>query len=54
MNINFINLPLTSGEIIFVYSDNPTEHVNTVRGQIADKCNVRAGGVYSYHCVLNA
>jgi hypothetical protein len=55
MNIKFLNLPLTlSGEIISVYLDNPTEHINTLRGQIADKSNVRAGGIYSYHCALNA
>jgi hypothetical protein len=55
MNIKFINLPLKlSGEIIYVYSDNPTEHINTVRGHTADKSNVRAGGIYSYHCALNA
>jgi hypothetical protein len=55
MNIKFINIPLTlSDEIISVYSDNPTEHINKLRGQIADKSNVSAGGIYSYHCTLNA
>jgi len=42
-----------SGEIISVYSENPTEHINTFRGQIGDN-SVRAGGTYSYHCALNA
>jgi len=41
-----------SGEIISVYSDNPTEHIKTFRGQIADKSTVRAGGTYSYHCAF--
>ena len=50
-----LHLPLTlSGEIISVYSENPTEHINIFRGQIADNSNVRADGIYSYHCALNA
>jgi hypothetical protein len=40
------------GEIIAVYWDNHTEHINTLRGQNAAIVNVKADGTHSYRRVL--
>jgi hypothetical protein len=39
-------------EIIVVYCENHTEHINTLCRQNAELFNVEAGGPYSYHCAL--
>jgi uracil DNA glycosylase len=39
-------------EIIAVYSENHTKHINTTWGQNAELLNVKSGGTYSYHCAL--
>jgi hypothetical protein len=39
-------------EIIGVYCENHTEHINTLRGQNAEFFNVKAGGIHSNHCSL--
>jgi lipoate-protein ligase B len=39
-------------EIIAVYSENHTKHMNTICEQNAELSNVQAGGTYSYHCAL--
>jgi hypothetical protein len=39
-------------EIIAVYCENHTEHINTLYGQNAVFVNVKAGGIYSYRRVL--
>jgi hypothetical protein len=40
-------------EIIAVYCENHTEHINTLWGQNAGFFfNVKAGGTYSYRCAL--
>jgi translation initiation factor IF-1 len=40
-------------ETVAVYCENHTEHTNTLCGQNAEYVNVRAGGIYSNHCVLS-
>jgi hypothetical protein len=40
------------GEIIAVYCENHTEHINTLCGQNAEFLNFKAIGRYSYHCRL--
>jgi len=32
-----------------IYSDNPTIHINTVRGENAEFLNVKSGGTDSYN-----
>jgi hypothetical protein len=39
-------------EIIAVYSENHTKHINTLCGQNAELLIVEACGAYSYHLVL--
>jgi hypothetical protein len=39
-------------EIIAVYCENHTEHINTLCGQNAEFLNVEEGGTYGYRCVL--
>jgi hypothetical protein len=39
-------------EIIAVYCENHTEHVNTLCGQNVQLLNVKSGGVYSKRCAL--
>jgi hypothetical protein len=39
------------GEIIAVYCENHMEHINTLWAECSF-FNVKAGGVYSYHCAL--
>jgi len=36
-------------EIMAVYSQIHTKHINTVRGQSVELLNVKAGGTYSDH-----
>jgi lipoate-protein ligase B len=36
-----------------VYSENHMKHRSKLSGQNAEFFNVKAGGAYSYHCVLN-
>jgi hypothetical protein len=36
-------------EIIAVYCENHTEHINTLCGQNAEFLNVQAGCIYGYH-----
>jgi hypothetical protein len=38
---------MLSREIIAVYTNNHTKHINTLRGQKAGFQNVEAGGTYS-------
>jgi hypothetical protein len=40
------------GETAAVYCENHMEHINTLCGQNADLLNIKAGGTYSYRCVL--
>jgi hypothetical protein len=40
------------GEIIPVYCENHTEHINRLCGQNAEFLYVKAGGTYSYRCAL--
>jgi hypothetical protein len=39
-------------EIIAIYTDMYTKHINTLCVQNAEFPNVKAGGNYSNHCVL--
>jgi lipoate-protein ligase B len=39
-------------EIIAVYTENHTKHINKLCGKNAELLNVKAGGKVSYHCVL--
>jgi hypothetical protein len=39
-------------EIIAVYSENHTKHINTLHGQDAVLQIAKVGGTYSYHWVL--
>jgi hypothetical protein len=39
-------------EIIAVYCENHTEHINTLCGQNAEFLKVNPGGVYTKHRVL--
>jgi hypothetical protein len=38
------------GKKITVYSGNHAKHIN-MHGENVDSFNVKAGGMYSYHCV---
>jgi hypothetical protein len=39
-------------EIVAVYCENHTEHINTLCGQNAEFSCVKAGGIYDNHWVL--
>jgi hypothetical protein len=39
-------------EIIAVYCENRTKHINRVCGQNVEFFNIKASGIYSYHCSL--
>jgi hypothetical protein len=39
-------------EIIAVYCENRTEHINTPCGQNAVFSNLEDGGTYNYHCFI--
>jgi hypothetical protein len=39
-------------EIIAVYSENHTKHLNTLCEQNAELFSVKVGGKYRYHCAL--
>jgi lipoate-protein ligase B len=39
-------------EIIAVYSENHMKLINTLCGKHAELLDVKAGGTYTYHCVL--
>jgi hypothetical protein len=39
-------------EIIAVFSQVHTKHINTLCGQNVEFVNVKSGGIYSYHWVL--
>jgi hypothetical protein len=39
-------------EIIVVYTENRTKHINTLCGQNAELLNIIADGTYIYHCDL--
>jgi hypothetical protein len=41
------------GKIIVIYSENCNEHTNALHVQNAELLNVKAGGTYSYHRVVN-
>jgi hypothetical protein len=41
-------------EIIIVYSENHTKHINTLCGQNAEVLNVKVGGTYNYHSALKS
>jgi hypothetical protein len=41
-------------EIIAVYCENHTEHINTLCGYNAEFYYGKAGGLYSDHCVLKS
>jgi hypothetical protein len=41
---------LESREVIAVYSENHTKHVNTIRRQNEEMFKVKAAGAYRYHC----
>jgi len=40
-------------EIIAVYSEIHTKHINTLCGQKVELLNVKSGGIYTNHWVLN-
>jgi hypothetical protein len=40
------------GEIISVYRNNHTKHINALRRQNAEFVNVKAGSTYGNHCAL--
>jgi hypothetical protein len=40
-------------EIIAVYCENHTEHINTLCGQNIEILNVKEGGINSYHLALS-
>jgi hypothetical protein len=40
-------------EIIVVYYENYTKHINTFCGQNGDLLNVETGGTCSYQCALS-
>jgi hypothetical protein len=40
-------------EIIAVYTENHTKHINTLCGQHTELLNVKAGGTYIYHWDLS-
>jgi hypothetical protein len=42
------------GETVAVYFENHTEHTNTLCGQNAEFCFIKAGGTYSDHWALKA
>jgi hypothetical protein len=39
------------GEIIAVYSENLTKHINTICQQNSEYFNPKTGGTYSYNCI---
>jgi hypothetical protein len=41
-------------EQIVVYSENNTNSINTLCGQNDELLNVKASGLYSYHCPVAA
>jgi hypothetical protein len=49
--ITKINWVTLFKEILAVYSENHTKHINTLCGQNAELLIVEAGGTYSYHWV---
>jgi hypothetical protein len=52
VTITKINWLILFKEIIDVYSENPTKHVNTRYGHNAGLLIVKSGGTYSYHWTL--
>jgi hypothetical protein len=52
LTITNLNLLILFREIIAVYSDNHTKPINAICGQNAKIPTVKAGGTYTYHCVL--
>jgi hypothetical protein len=49
--MTMINWLMLFREIIAVYSEDHTKHVNALCGQNVELLNVKAGGTYSNHCV---
>jgi hypothetical protein len=41
------------GEIIRYYPEKHTKLTNIIHGYNAELLNVKASGIYSYHCALN-
>jgi hypothetical protein len=39
-------------EIIAIYSENLTKHINTLCGRNAEMLNVKASGTHDYHLAL--
>jgi hypothetical protein len=48
--LTMINLLILFKDIIDVYSENHTKHVNTLFIQNVEFSKLKGGGGYSYHC----